>query len=186
MPTADWFVDDAHRLRPVARQLPSPNCNERPDPQDISLVVVHAIALPPETFGGPHIDALFTNRLDPSLHPYFESIRELRVSSHLCIFRDGACTQYVPFDRRAWHAGASVFEGRTNCNDFSVGIELEGSDTQPFEDAQYDALVRALRALLRRYPRLSRARVVGHADVAPGRKTDPGPFFDWSRLGAAL
>ena len=186
MPKGEWFVDDAHRLQPVARQVPSPNCNERPDPDDISLVVVHAIALPPETFGGPYIDAFFTNRLDPSLHPYFASIRHLTVSAHLCLFRDGACTQYVPFDQRAWHAGASSFEGRSNCNDFSIGIELEGSDTQPFADAQYDALARSLRALLRRYPRLSAERIAGHSDVAPGRKTDPGPCFDWARLRAGL
>lgn len=185
-PAAEWFVDGSHLLRPEARQLASPNVNDRPDPADISLIVVHAIALPPETFGTPWIDALFTNRIDPSAHPYFETIRNHVVSAHLCIFRDGTCTQYVPFDRRAWHAGVSSYAGRTACNDFSIGIELEGSDTQPFDPPQYDALARAIRALLARYPTLSAGRIAGHSDIAPGRKTDPGPFFDWAKLRALL
>lgn len=179
-------VDTArHRLR-GARWLPSPHADARPDPRDIALLVVHAISLPPETFGGPWIDDLFLGHLDCEAHPYFSSLRGVRVSSHLLIRRDGSITQYVPFDRRAWHAGQSAFEGRSRCNDFSIGIELEGSDARPFEDAQYTALVRAANALLDAYPTLSRERIVGHADIAPGRKTDPGPHFDWLRFTTEL
>ncbi len=184
-----------HRLR-GARLLASPNRDARPDPADISLLVIHAIALPPETFGtsdrsrdrsaGGYIDDLFLNRLDTAAHPYFAGLIGLTVSAHLCIFRDGLVHQYVPFDQRAWHAGLSRWEGRERCNDFSIGIELEGSDTQPFEDAQYAALVAATLAILERYPRITPARIVGHSDIAPGRKTDPGPCFDWPRFRAAL
>jgi len=166
--------------------LPSPNHDERPDPADISLLVVHAISLPPDQFGGPWIDDLFLNRLDPRAHPYFADMGQRRVSAHLCIFRGGAITQYVPFDRRAWHAGESLFEGRSRCNDFSIGIELEGCDTQPFDDAQYTALIAATRALLPRYPRITLGRITGHSDIAPRRKTDPGPHFDWARYRAGL
>lgn len=169
-----------HRLN-AARQLQSPHADARPDARDISLLVIHAIALPPGTFGGPWIDDLFMGRLDCDAHPYFDTLRGVRVSSHACIFRDGSITQYVPFDLRAWHAGVSSFEGRSNCNDFSIGIELEGGDEQPYTDAQYTALGRVGDALLRAYPRLSIERIVGHADIAPGRKTDPGPHFDWPR-----
>jgi N-acetyl-anhydromuramoyl-L-alanine amidase len=179
-----FVVDRArYRLR-GARQVASPNCDARPDPADISLLVVHAISLPPGRFGGGFIDRLFTNRLDPDAHPYFRTIRELRVSSHLCIFRTGAVTQYVPFDRRAWHAGASRFDGRIRCNDFSIGIELEGADDVPFEDRQYRRLAEVANALIRAYPGITPARIVGHSDIAPGRKTDPGPHFDWLRLHA--
>jgi AmpD protein len=174
-----------HRLD-GARFLPSPNQDQRPDPADISLLVVHAISLPPEQFGGGWIDALFLNRLDPQAHPYFATVYNLRVSSHLCIFRDGAVTQYVPFDRRAWHAGESVFDGRSRCNDFSIGIELEGSDTQPFTDAQYATLLAASRALLQHYPAITPRRIAGHSDIAPLRKTDPGPHFDWARFRTAM
>lgn len=170
----------------AARRLPSPNQDERPDPQDISLLVIHNISLPPERFGGPWIDALFTNTLEPSAHPYFETIRDLRVSAHLCIFRDGRVTQYVPFRRRAWHAGVSRYEGRERCNDFSLGIELEGCDRKPFTAKQYARLARVTAALLLAYPRLTPERIAGHADIAPGRKTDPGPCFDWARYRAAL
>lgn len=178
-------VDAGHRLA-AARQLPSPNHDERPDPADISLLVIHAISLPPDQFGGPWISDLFLNRLDPDAHPYFATIHTRRVSAHLCIFRDGAITQYVPFDRRAWHAGESFYEGRTRCNDFSIGIELEGCDTQPFTDAQYAALTAATRAILARYPRIGPAHITGHSDIAPARKTDPGPCFDWARYRAGL
>lgn len=178
-------VDAGHRLT-TALQLPSPNHDERPDPDDISLLVIHAISLPPDQFGGPWISDLFLNRLDPDAHPYFATIHTRKVSAHLCIFRDGAMTQYVPFDRRAWHAGESFYEGRTRCNDFSIGIELEGCDTQPFSDAQYAALAAATRAILARYPRITPARITGHSDIAPARKTDPGPHFDWARYRAAL
>ncbi|HUS23407.1 MAG TPA: 1,6-anhydro-N-acetylmuramyl-L-alanine amidase AmpD [Candidatus Binatia bacterium] len=174
-----------HRLR-GARQRPSPNHDARPHPRDLSLIVVHGISLPPGRFGGGHIDRLFANTLDPDAHPYFAAIRDLRVSTHLCVFRDGSVTQYVPFHRRAWHAGASLFAGRARCNDFSIGIELEGADTVAYEDAQYRTLGRCARALLSAYPTLARDRIVGHSDIAPGRKTDPGPAFDWLRLHIEL
>ena len=179
-------VDAATHLLQGARQLPSPNYDERPLADDLSLLVVHAISLPPEHFGGGYIDALFHNRLDPAVHPYFAGIASLRVSAHLCIFRDGSITQYVPFDRRAWHAGLSCYEGRERCNDFSIGIELEGSDHQPFDDAQYSALAATARALMQAYPRITPQRITGHSDIAPGRKTDPGPHFDWARLHRLL
>jgi AmpD protein len=179
-------VDRAtHRLR-GARWLASPNFDARPDCADISLLVVHAISLPPGRFGGGFVDALFTNALDPAAHPYFRKLRELRVSSHLCIFRGGDTRQYVAFDRRAWHAGESSFEGRGCCNDFSIGVELEGSDDRPFEARQYRRLAVVARALMRAYPAITPARIVGHSDIAPGRKTDPGPHFDWLRLHAEL
>ncbi len=177
---------DGHHLLSGATPLPSPNHDERPDPADISLLVIHAISLPPDQFGGPWISDLFLNRLDPDAHPYFATIHTRKVSAHLCIFRGGAITQYVPFDRRAWHAGESFYEGRTRCNDFSIGIELEGCDTQAFTDAQYAALSAATRAILTRYPRITPARITGHSDIAPARKTDPGPHFDWARYRAGL
>jgi len=174
-----------HRLGGAA-WLASPNCDARPDPADISLLVVHAISLPPGQFGGRWIDRLFTNSLDPRAHPYFAKIHELKVSSHLCIFRDGTVRQYVPFDRRAWHAGESSFDGRKRCNDFSVGIELEGCDDRPFDARQYRRLGEIARALMRAYPAITPSRIVGHSDIAPGRKTDPGPRFDWIRLHAEI
>lgn len=179
-------VDANHWLGAPARRLASPHQDPRPQADDIGLVVIHSISLPPEQFGGGYIDDLFLGRLDPAAHPYFESIRSLRVSAHLCIFRDGSVTQYVPFDSRAWHAGASAWCGRERCNDFSIGIELEGCDSAAFEDAQYAQLAALLRALFTRYPRLSPDTLAGHADIAPGRKTDPGPHFDWPRLRAGL
>jgi AmpD protein len=183
---ARFGVDPAsHRLR-GARFRPSPNCDARPDPADVSLLVVHAISLPPGRFGGPWIDRLFANTLDPAAHPYFMQIRELKVSSHLCLFRSGALSQYVPFDRRAWHAGESRFDGRVRCNDFSIGIELEGCDERPFEARQYRRLAGIARVLMRAYPAITPARIVGHSDIAPGRKTDPGPHFDWLRLHAEI
>jgi AmpD protein len=181
-----FTVDRArHRLR-GARFVASPNCDARPDPADVTLLVVHAISLPPGRFGGGWIDRLFTNRLPVDAHPYFARIHELRVSSHLCIFRDGAVAQYVPFDRRAWHAGESRFDGRARCNDFSIGIELEGDDDTPFEPRQYRRLAEVARALMRAYPGVTPARIAGHSDIAPGRKTDPGPQFDWIRLRAEV
>ena len=169
-----------------ARRVPSPNCDERPPGAEPELVVVHGISLPPGEFGGPHIDALFTNTLDPGLHPFFAEIRDLRVSAHLLIRRDGALVQYVPFHRRAWHAGVSRFQGRERCNDFSIGIELEGTDEVPYEAAQYQALARVIRLLAATYPGIGPGRVVGHCHIAPGRKTDPGPAFDWVRLEVLL
>ncbi len=169
---------DSGWMRDVPR-IASPNCDSRPPGVEPDLIVVHGISLPPGEFGGPWIDRLFTNELSPDAHPYFAEIAAARVSSHLCIRRTGAITQYVSFADRAWHAGRSSFEGRTACNDFSVGIELEGTDTLAYENAQYHALAAAVAALCAAYPRLSRERIVGHSDIAPGRKTDPGEAFDW-------
>lgn len=170
----------------AARRCPSPNCDNRPDPEDISLLVIHNISLPPRVFGGPWIDDLFLNRLDPCAHPYFASVAQLRVSAHVLIRRDGRMVQYVPFDLRAWHAGQSSFASRTACNDFSVGIELEGADDVPFTDRQYDSLASATAALLAAYPALTAERIAGHSDIAPHRKTDPGPAFDWGRFRLSL
>lgn len=164
----------------------SPNQDARPDGARPELVILHGISLPPGEYGGPWIRELFLNRLPPDQHPYFREVHALRVSSHLLIRRNGATEQFVPFHRRAWHAGESCFEGREACNDFAIGIELEGADDQPYADAQYEALLAVLRALLAAYPTLSAQRIVGHEHVAPGRKTDPGPAFDWARLRAAL
>lgn len=163
------------------RHLPSPNAGERPAGCEVGLVVIHNISLPPDTFGGEWVEAFFLNRLDPQAHPYFATIAELRVSAHFYVRRDGGVVQFVGCDRRAWHAGQSSWLGRDNCNDWSVGIELEGSDGQPFAVAQYSALWELLAALRRRYPI---AAAAGHSHVAPGRKTDPGPFFDWPAVGA--
>ena len=182
--TTPWRIEQ-HRLV-GARQLPSPHFDERPEGSPVDLLVIHAISLPPEQFGGPWIDALFAGTLDPAAHPYFETIRGLRVSAHCCIFRDGSITQYVDFDRRAWHAGASEWRGRTRANDFSIGIELEGSDNQPFETAQYTTLAGVSAALLAAYPTLSQDAIAAHSDIAPGRKTDPGPHFDWAGYRARL
>lgn len=170
----------------TARRCPSPNWDARPDPEDISLIVIHNISLPPRVFGGPWIDDLFLNRLDTAAHPYFASLGGLRVSAHLLIRRNGTIVQYVPFHRRAWHAGASRFNERENCNDFSIGIELEGTDDIPFTDRQYNALGAAAKALLAVYPALTTPRIAGHSDIAPARKTDPGPAFDWRRLRQSL
>jgi AmpD protein len=171
-----------HGLLSGARQLPSPNCDARPEGAAIELLVVHGISLPPGEFGGPWIDALFTNCLPPQAHPFFAELAGLRVSTHLLVRRDGELVQYVPFDRRAWHAGRSAWQGRPDCNDFSVGIELEGTDAQPYEPVQYLVLARVIAELCRRYPALSEERVVGHSDIAPGRKSDPGIAFDWPLL----
>ena len=162
-----------------ARRVPSPNMNERPRPIDINLLVIHNISLPPEQFGGGYIEQFFTNQLDPTEHPYFATIAELEVSSHLLITREGEYVQFVGFDRRAWHAGRSCFERRDNCNDFSIGIELEGTDTLAYTESQYQALSRVTQALCVAYPAITPERIVGHSDIAPGRKTDPGPAFDW-------
>ena len=160
-----------------ARRLPSPNFDARPPGVAPDLLVIHNISLPPGQFGGPHIAGLFTNTLAHEAHPYFDQLRALRVSAHFLIGRDGALMQFVSADARAWHAGVSVFEGRERCNDFSIGIELEGSDFVPFEAVQYRSLAALTLALQQRYPLRS---VIGHEHIAPGRKTDPGPFFDWA------
>jgi AmpD protein len=165
-----------------AQRLASPNCNARPEGEAASLIVVHCISLPPGEFGGDWIDRLFTNALPPDVHPYFASIHQLQVSAHLLIRRDGSMTQYVPFHLRAWHAGVSSYYGRSGCNDFSIGIELEGIETVPYTDAQYRALADAVSVLLTAYPSLSAEAIAGHCDIAPERKTDPGPLFDWPRF----
>ncbi|MDJ0805321.1 MAG: 1,6-anhydro-N-acetylmuramyl-L-alanine amidase AmpD [Gammaproteobacteria bacterium] len=170
-------VDQA--ILPDAIQHPSPNQDARPAKATINLLVIHNISLPPGEFGGPWIDDLFKNRLDPQAHPYFKEVCNLRVSSHLLIRRGGQLIQYVPFDQRAWHAGKSSYAGKPDCNDFSIGIELEGTDTQPYTQAQYDVLVQVTRELQLRYPAITSDRVIGHADIAPNRKSDPGPAFDW-------
>jgi len=175
-------IDTASGLIEGARQVPSPNFDERPGSADPDLLVVHGISLPPGQFGGPWIDRLFTNTLPPDEHPYFSDIAHLAVSSHVLIRRDGELVQYVPLHLRAWHAGESCFDGRERCNDFSIGIELEGADDVPYTDIQYRILGKLVRALLAAYPSISAERIVGHSDIAPGRKTDPGDAFDWERL----
>ncbi|MBF0139634.1 MAG: 1,6-anhydro-N-acetylmuramyl-L-alanine amidase AmpD [Magnetococcales bacterium] len=171
---------------PVFRYHPSPHCNARPVAVTIDLVVVHAISLPPGAFGGPHIDALFLGVLDIPVHPFFQEIASLKVSAHFVIDRCGTVTQYVPVAQRAWHAGISVWEGRDNVNDFSIGIELEGDDKTPFTPVQYTNLASLVQTLRTRYPLLGEQRIVGHEHIAPGRKWDPGPLFDWSLLRSLL
>lgn len=166
-----------------ARFVPSPNQDDRPPLCEISLVLLHSISLPPGEFGGDAIERLFTNRLDPEAHPYFREICGLKVSSHFLLRRDGALVQFVPVHARAWHAGASSWRGRERCNDFSLGIELEGTDDGPFTATQYRRLASLIRGLRRRLPLRD---VAAHSDVAPGRKTDPGPCFDWPRFLRAL
>ncbi|HEY1314440.1 MAG TPA: 1,6-anhydro-N-acetylmuramyl-L-alanine amidase AmpD [Steroidobacteraceae bacterium] len=177
----DLQVDLESGLLRGARQIASPNFDSRPAGVETDLIVVHGISLPPGEFGGPWIDRLFTNTLPPQQHPYFAEVAPLRVSSHLVLDRDGKVTQYVRFTDRAWHAGKSVYKQREACNDYSVGVELEGTDTLPYAAAQYGALAEVVAALCAAYPRLSARRLVGHSDIAPGRKTDPGPAFDWPR-----
>lgn len=162
------------------RRLPSPHYDDRPG--DIELIVIHSISLPPGEFGGPFIDALFTQTLEAEQHSYFAEIAHLRVSAHCLIQRGGQITQYVSFQQRAWHAGVSCFAGRERCNDFSIGIELEGCDDVPYTEAQYQQLARLIRIFQQTWPILTPERIVGHCDIAPGRKTDPGPAFDWGYL----
>jgi AmpD protein len=168
------------------RRVESPNCDDRPAGARPDLIVVHGISLPPGEFGGPWIDALFTNSLPAEANPYFAQVAGLRVSAHVLVRRDGELVQYVPFHRRAWHAGASRWQGRERCNDYSIGIELEGTDARPYEPAQYAALSRLIAVLCRTYDLLSPDRIVGHSDIAPGRKSDPGIAFDWPLLGALV
>lgn len=163
------------------RRLPSPNCDPRPEGTRIRLIVIHNISLPPGVFDGDAVIELFTNRLDWETHPYYQEIRGLRVSSHFFVRRDGEPIQFVPCSLRAWHAGVSSWRGQERCNDFSIGIELEGTDELPFTEAQYDTLIPLIQTLRQAYPIEA---VTGHADIAPGRKTDPGPHFDWHRLPA--
>lgn len=183
-------IDARSGLLEGVRYVASPFQDERPPGAGVELVVVHGISLPPGQFGEPWIDRLFTGALDPGAHPYFATISGLEVSAHLLVRRDGEITQYVPFHRRAWHAGESSWRGRTACNDFSVGIELEGADTVPYEAVQYERLAELIRALATTYPGLASDslidRIASHSEISPGRKTDPGPAFDWPRLHALL
>ena len=173
------------------RLLPSPNFNERPVNVEIDLLVIHNISLPPGEFGGDsfgnnNVDALFCNTLDCDAHPYFDILRDLHVSAHFFINRAGSVTQYVSLNDRAWHAGASQWDGRVDCNNFSIGIELEGTDATPYTDAQYASLTGLTQMLMRFFPSITQNRIVGHNDIAPGRKTDPGEAFDWLRFRSAL
>ena len=161
----------------------SPHADDRPAGERIELLVIHNISLPPGEYGGPWIDDLFMGRLDPAAHPYFAEVAALEVSSHYLIRRDGTLTQYVPCEKRAWHAGASSWKGRERCNDFSIGVELEGSDDVPFAEPQYETLIALTRELFERYGKLD---IAGHSDIAPGRKTDPGPWFEWERFLASV
>lgn len=161
-------------------QIQSPNFNDRPNENDISLLVIHCISLPPNEFGTNDILDFFCNRLNPNAHPYFETIYQLKVSAHLLIRRNGECVQFVPFDKRAWHAGVSNFQGRKNCNDFSIGIELEGCETVAYTNFQYQKLNEVIQALQKKYPTLT--NIAAHSDIAPNRKTDPGELFDWAQL----
>ena len=179
-------LDAATGLLQGIRYRPSPNCDPRPRDAAIDMLLIHGISLPPGEFGGPYIDQLFCNELDPAGHPYFCTIASLRVSSHALIRRDGTIVQYVPFHQRAWHAGQSEFQGRECCNDFSIGIELEGADDLAYTPEQYQSLVQLTRLIMRHWPAITPARIVGHSDIAPGRKTDPGPAFDWTVYKALL
>ena len=180
-PAAPFRVDSATGLLTGVRQVLSPYFNARPPQTPPELIIVHGISLPPGEFGGEAIAALFTNTLDHAAHPYFATLEGLRVSAHFLIRRDGEMLQFVPCAHRAWHAGASSWRGRSACNDFSIGIEMEGTDALPFTEAQYAALAALLRALRARYPI---AGIAGHSEIAPSRKTDPGPHFEWSRVRA--
>ena len=172
-PVTGWLDGSIH--------IPSPNHNQRPD-EEVSLLVIHNISLPPGEFGTGMVDALFTNQLPIDTHPFFQEISDLRVSAHFLIERCGRIKQYVSCNDRAWHAGISCFQERAGCNDFSIGIELEGTDDSPFTDSQYSSLCRLGAELIKNYPQITPARICGHSDIAPGRKTDPGPFFDWKRF----
>ena len=179
-------IDPATHLIKGVEYIPSPNMDDRPVGAEINLLVIHSISLPPGQYGGNSIAQLFTNTLSPDEHPYFSEIHQLEVSAHVLIKRDGSIIQFVPFDKRAWHAGASCYQGKERCNDFSIGIELEGTDTGPFENSQYETLVELVRALCEHYPSITIQRIAGHSDIAPGRKTDPGSGFDWNRLSSLL
>lgn len=179
-------IDQKTGLLTEAQACPSPNYDERPEGCVPELIVIHNISLPPGEFGGEYINQLFTNSLNKDDHPFFAGICHLRVASHLLIRRTGEIIQYVPFHQRAFHAGVSIYRGRSRCNDFSIGIELEGTDFIPFTEVQYQQLTKIIEALCLYYPSLSKEQVTGHQHIAPERKTDPGPFFDWERLGQDL
>ena len=174
-------IDSDSSLIQGARYVASPNCDKRPEGAAIDTLVIHSISLPPGRFGGPGIEQLFRNMLNPDEHPYYREIKDLKVSAHVLIRRNGELVQFVPLHQRAWHAGQSYCEGRTCVNDFSIGIELEGANELPYEDAQYATLAQLTRVIRQVYPSITPARIYGHGDIAPGRKTDPGPMFDWKR-----
>ncbi|MHB8474486.1 MAG: 1,6-anhydro-N-acetylmuramyl-L-alanine amidase AmpD [Gammaproteobacteria bacterium] len=180
-PVVSCSIDPVSGLIQGVRYIASPNCDARPEGSPIEVLVIHSISLPPGRFGGPGIEQLFCNTLSPDADPYYREIGDLKVSAHVLIRRDGELVQFVPLNRRAWHAGQSYCEGRTRVNDFSIGIELEGADNLPFEDAQYESLACFTQAVRRVYPAIMPQRIYGHSDIAPGRKTDPGPLFDWKR-----
>lgn len=179
-------IDVTSGLLKEARLQSSQNCDSRPDESDITLIVVHGISLPPGKYGDNYIDQLFCNQLNPNEHPYFKEIAGLKVSSHLLIRRDGEIVQYVPFHKRAWHAGVSCYEKRDCCNDFSIGIEMEGEDETPYTNIQYQVLSDTIKTLITTYPGLNEKTIAGHSDIAPGRKTDPGTAFDWQLLQQLL
>lgn len=179
-------LDSISGLLAGARYVPSPNCDDRPAGAVPEVLIIHAISLPPGKFGGAGIEQLFTNRLDAAEHPYYEGIAHLEVSAHFLIRRDGELIQFVPVHRRAWHAGKSCIEGRERVNDFSIGIELEGAEDVPFEDIQYQILAALTRSLMAAFPAIAPGRVYGHCDIAPDRKTDPGPQFSWTRYRDSL
>ena len=179
-------IDSGTGLLTGVRQVLSPHCDARPAGTVAELLVVHGISLPPGEFGGPWIDRLFTGTLPAEAHPFFRELAAARLSAHALVRRDGAIVQYVPFGERAWHAGASQYRGRSTCNDFSVGVELEGTDDTPYTEAQYQQLAALAAALLAAYASLSAEHIVGHSDIAPGRKTDPGAAFDWPHFRALL
>lgn len=177
----NFKIDLEKGLLLPARLSLSPHCDDRPVGASIDVLVIHNISLPPGVFGERYIEDLFLGQLSPTDHPYFEGIASMKVSAHLLIRRDGEVVQFVPFNKRAWHAGQSKFQGRSGCNDFSIGIELEGTDDLPFESIQYERLADITRCLMQVYPAITRKTLVGHSDIAPSRKTDPGPHFDWAR-----
>ncbi|MDE2090379.1 MAG: 1,6-anhydro-N-acetylmuramyl-L-alanine amidase AmpD [Gammaproteobacteria bacterium] len=179
-------VDRATGRMSGVRQLSSPHCDARPAGTRIDLLVIHGISLPPREFGGEWIERLFMGTLPLDAHPYFATIQNLRVSSHLLIRRDGELLQFVPFQQRAWHAGTSMYQGRAACNDFSIGIELEGCDDVSYTEPQYAELAAVSHAIMAAFPDITPSRIVGHSDIAPGRKTDPGPAFDWAQFHAQL
>lgn len=184
--TDDLTINPESGLLESIVYRPSPHHDQRPNGAAIDMVVVHGISLPPGEFGSSAVEAFFCGQLDLSGHPYFATIASLRVSSHLFIRRTGEIIQFVPFTARAWHAGESFFQGKTRCNDFSIGIELEGTDNHPYEEKQYQQLGKVITLLRRIYPAITPDRIVGHEDIAPGRKTDPGPAFDWKHLEGIL
>ncbi|OGT46735.1 MAG: N-acetyl-anhydromuranmyl-L-alanine amidase [Gammaproteobacteria bacterium RIFCSPHIGHO2_12_FULL_41_20] len=179
-------INSQSSLLEAVTYLPSPHCDERPPNHTIDAIIIHGISLPPGQFNTGQIENFFCGHLDSTIHPYFATIIELRVSAHILIKRDGNIVQFVPFSKRAWHAGQSSLQGKTNCNDYSIGIELEGTDNTPYEAIQYKKLAALVLILMQNYPNITRDRIVGHADVAPGRKTDPGTAFDWNYVKKLL